>query len=114
MQKFLKMIAQLDRTTSTNEKISAIADYFSHADPKDAVWGLFFLSGKRFKRLVSAQKLRQWCQEELSIPDWLFIESYARVGDTAEAIALLFRGETPIPEKRPFSQWIEEFILPLR
>ena len=87
---------------------------FPRPNPKMLSGVSFFLSGKRFKRLLSSQKLRLWCQEAVKIPDWLFLESYARVGDTAEVIALLLRGQQHIPETRSLSQWIQEFIFPLR
>lgn len=117
MKIFLNLLAELDQTTSTNDKVDAIARYFSKLETdgaKDAIWGLFFLSGKRFKRLISSNKLREWCQEEVAIPDWLFKECYARVGDTAEVISLLFKGEENVLETSSLSHWIEEFILPMR
>lgn len=114
MEQFLALIQKLDTTTSTNEKINAIASYFSQANPADAVWALFFLSGHRFKRLLSVQKLRLWCQEEANIPDWLFVESYGLVGDTAELISLLIHEQIQLPLAHSLHQWIEDFILPLR
>lgn len=114
MRDFIALIQSLDSTTSINEKVDAIARYFRKALAEDAVWGLFFLTGNRFKRLVSAAKLRQWCQECAGIPDWLFIESYARVGDTAEVIALLLPNQGGSAEERPLGRWISEVVLPLK
>lgn len=114
MHEFVKLIETLDSTTSTNEKVDAISNYFINTAPENAVWALFFLSGHRLKRLVSTQKLRTWCLEETNIPEWLFMESYAHVGDTAELIALLFQHNANNVEERNFSKWMEEVILPLR
>ena len=114
MQEFIKLIEKLDTTTATNEKTAAIASYFSRVPAADAVWALFFLSGNRFKRFVSGQKLRQWCEEVSQIPDWLFLECYARVGDTAELIALMIQTEKQNVEMRSLNSWMEEFIIPLK
>jgi hypothetical protein len=37
--------------------------YFQQTPPEDAAWGLFFLTGRRLKRLVCPQVLRQWVCE---------------------------------------------------
>ncbi|MCE5316147.1 MAG: ATP-dependent DNA ligase [Parachlamydia sp.] len=114
MRNFIDLIKSLDSTTSTNEKVDAIARYFRHSQPQDAVWGLFFLTGNRFKRLISSVKLREWCQELAGIPDWLFIESYARVGDSAEVIALLLPSQEGGEEERSLGSWMAEIVLPLK
>lgn len=114
MRDFIALIQALDSTTSTNEKVDAIARYFRKAKAEDAVWGLFFLTGNRFKRLVSAIKLRQWCLDLAGIPEWLFVESYARVGDSAEVVALLLPSQEGSQEERRLGGWMSEVILPLQ
>ena len=114
MRRFVELIEILDVSTATNDKINAIAKYFKETPQEDAAWALFFLSGHRFKRLVSSIKLQLWCQQEAQIPDWLFVESYAHVGDTAELIALLIHQDRHVEERRSLSKWINELILPLR
>jgi DNA ligase 1 len=115
MKQFLDLIQQIDSTTSTNEKVHWIAKYFSNASPADAAWALFFLTGKRFKRLISSLKLREWCLQETKIPHWLFVESHAQVGDTAEVISLLIKGDPSAPpDPRSFDEWMNELILPLK
>lgn len=114
MQRFFTLIDDLDSTTSTNEKVHKIAAYFSSCSPEDGAWALFFLSGQRFKRFLSLQKLRQWCQEITNIDDWLFAEALSRVGDSAEAISLLL----PQPRERVLKEeslvkWLEHHIFPL-
>jgi DNA ligase-1 len=41
MKAFAALYDTLDRTTSTNAKVAAIADYFRRAPPGDAAWALF-------------------------------------------------------------------------
>jgi len=106
----------LDATTSTNAKVEAMASYFRVAPPEDAVWALYFLTGRKLKRLVGSRPLREWVLELTGVPDWLFEETYAVVGDLAEVIALLLdsvpRGE--LQEDRPLSWWLQERLQPLR
>ena len=52
MRKFARLFAAIDETMRTNEKVDAMVDYFRSADPADAAWAVWFLSGGRPKRLV--------------------------------------------------------------
>lgn len=130
MKHFAALFERLDQTTKTNEKITALAEYFSHAmaahdsvDPvmaKDAAWAIHYLSGRRAKRLVKTGTLRRLAARVAGIPDWLFEESYDSVGDLAETINLivppgnrLAAGGPGGNSDRSLSQWIEDFILPL-
>lgn len=45
MRTFARLFATLDETMRTNEKVSAMADYFATAAPADAAWAVYFLSG---------------------------------------------------------------------
>jgi DNA ligase-1 len=89
MKRFAALFAALDGTTKTGAKTAALADYFRHAPEADRVWTVALLTGRRPKRAVNATELRQWAAQAAGIPDWLFEESYAVVGDLAETIALL-------------------------
>ncbi len=63
--------------------------YFRDAPPDDAVWAMFFLTGRRFLRLVNTRQLREWACKHAAVPLWLLDESYESVGDLSETIALL-------------------------
>ena len=89
MKRFSDLYQTLDQTTSTNAKVDAMVDYFRHAPAADAAWAVYFLSGRRLKRLIGAAKLRQWLAESSDLPEWLVEDCYASVGDLAETIALL-------------------------
>jgi DNA ligase-1 len=86
---FADLYDALDRTTSTNAKVAAIVEYLRSAPAADAAWALFFLTGRRLKRLLPSRLLHAWTLELTGLPEWLVKESYAAVGDQAEAIALL-------------------------
>jgi DNA ligase-1 len=122
---FSKLFQDLDQTTSTLEKIDLVAEYLVQADPHSAAWGLYFLTGRRTKRLISSRDLQGWALTYLNIPQWLFEESYARVGDTAETIALLsplVQSAAPQGARMmttPHShillhEWMENRILPMQ
>ncbi|MDC0710106.1 ATP-dependent DNA ligase [Stigmatella sp. ncwal1] len=116
MRRLADLYEALDATTSTNAKVEAMVRYFREAPPQDAAWGLYFLTGRRLKRLLTSKLLSQWTQELTGVPDWLFDEVYASVGDLAEVIALLLdQYERPAaPEEMPLSWWLEERLLPLK
>jgi DNA ligase 1 len=116
VKRFTALYDAIDATTSTNAKVAALAAYFRDAPPADAAWAIFFLTGRRLKRLIAWPLLREWTQSLTGVPDWLVMESYAAVGDMAELIALLFDAFPPgDPEPdASLAEWVENRLLPLR
>jgi DNA ligase 1 len=116
MKRFADLYDALDSTTSTLEKVEAMANYFRSTNPADAAWALFFLTGQRLKRLIPPSRLVDWTFALRDLPGWLVEESYAAVGDLAETTALLLDQGLP-PEagdSASLSEWIEGRILPLK
>lgn len=113
MRDFAQLYARLDETTKTNEKVAAMVDYFTDASPADAAWAVYFLSGRRIKRVISGRDLAAWATAELDIPDWLFGECYDAVGDIAETITLLLPDAGQSSDE-PLTHWVEQRLLPLR
>jgi len=89
MNDFTNLYWRLDATTSTNEKIAALRDFFAAAPPDDAACGLAVLCGGRQLRSVSSTQLREWAAAATGLAPWLVEECYAHVGDLAETLALL-------------------------
>lgn len=116
MERFAELFNLLEQMKSTSEKVLSIKNYFEAASSNDAAWALFFLSGNRLKRLITERMLFEWCMEDLALPEWLMVESYSAVGDTAETIALLMLKKTKhhSPSSLPLSEWMEKRILPLQ
>ena len=116
MKKFSALYEALDRTTSTNAKVAALVEYFRTAPPADAAWAVFFLTGRRLKRVVPSAGLREWSQEVTGIPDWLMGECYSAAGDFGELVALALDAVPPGPPEPdlPLAQWVEERLLPLQ
>ena len=112
MRRFAELYAEIDASTRTTEKVDAMVQYFRDADPADAAWAVYFLSGGRPKRLIPVRRLATWAGEESDVPPWLFEECYASVGDLAETIALLLPA-TARTSDRPLHEWIAEQLMPL-
>ncbi len=94
MQRFAHLIERMDATTSTNEKVQALADYFEQAPENDKLWTIALLSHRRPKRSLRTTDLKVWAAEAAGIPFWLFDECHHIVGDLSEAIALVVPGNT--------------------
>src|SRR5690348_10673377 len=107
MRRFVQLYAALDRTGSTTAKRDAIAAFLHDAPPADAAWAVYVLGGGKLRRLASVTELRQATGAATGYPDWLIDESYAHVGDLAEAIALLLPpGERS--DDTPLHVWMEQ------
>ena len=116
MRAFLALYGSLDATTSTNEKVEAMQSYFSNVPPEDAAWALYFLSGKRIKRLAKRSDLKHWLVEASGYSQWMIDECYESVGDFAET-AVLLTSHCTVPDPKAveikLSNWVEQKLLPL-
>src|SRR5688572_10163329 len=116
MGRFAALFDQIDSTTSTNAKVAAMARYFAEAPPADAAWAVFFLTGRRLKRLVPYAAIHDWTISDTRLPSWIIEECYSVVGDGAETAALVL-DQLPIVQNGaplPLAAWVEERILSLR
>lgn len=95
MRRFTTLFGELDACSGTSARVEALAAYFAAAAPADAAWALHLLLGKQRRRLITGRRLRQIALEGSALPEWLFDDCYAQVGDTAETIALLWRQLEP-------------------
>jgi DNA ligase-1 len=115
MEGFASMVAALDRSNSTLDKVAAMRAYLLTAPDGDCAWAVYFLAGGRPRTLVATRLLREAAREAAGVPEWLFDECYQAVGDLAETIALL------LPESCEASDaggtldtWMRSRLLPLR
>ena len=113
MKAFAQLYANLDETTSTNAKRQFLEDYFRQAQPADAAWAVYFLSGGRPRQLVPTKVLRELAIKMANVPEWLFEESYQAVGDLAETFSLLLP-EAEHSSDEGLAWWLENALLPLR
>jgi DNA ligase-1 len=113
MRLFTELYVELDQTNKTNEKIEAMRFYFERAEPADAAWAFYFLSGRKPRQIVPSKFLREWSIELSGIPEWLYLESRDTVGDGAETSALLLPNNSSVDET-PLHILVEQQLLPLR
>lgn len=113
MISFTRLVWQLDSTTKTNEKVAALRQYLERSNPRDAIWAIHLLMGRRLKRLIGVRLLAQWATERVGMAEWMFEECYDRVGDLAETISLIL----PPPKKHQpiaLADLIENILLPMQ
>lgn len=107
---FSKLLRNLSQTTSTNDKIALLVEYFTYTEEEeDKNWALYILTGNTPKRKVSSSLLRQWTSEITNLPLWLLEECYHVVGDLADTLALLnpYSGEST---SRSLSWWMNFLV----
>ena len=75
MQHFSTLISTVEVTNKTNAKIDALVRFFREADDNDKMWLIALFTGKRPKRPVNSNLMRQWVLEVTGLPEWLFNES---------------------------------------
>ncbi|MBP6575719.1 MAG: ATP-dependent DNA ligase, partial [Chryseobacterium sp.] len=109
MQHFAQLINALESTNKTNAKIDAIVDYLERAPDDDKLWFIALFTGKRPKRNVNTNYMKEWALEIIQLPFWLFQESYSSVGDLGETISLILPPPTEKIEKT-LSEWMTEII----
>ncbi|MFQ6538849.1 MULTISPECIES: ATP-dependent DNA ligase [Aphanothece] len=110
MRDFAALIEVLDHTSGTSARVAVLEAWFGAAPAADAAWALHCLLGKQRRRLITGRRLRQICLEASGLPEWLFEDCYAQVGDSAETIALLWRQHQPQAGEEPtapLQDWME-------
>lgn len=105
MKRFTELIAQLEMSNKTNDKIAALVSYFSEANELDKPYVIAMFTGKKPRRPVSTALIKEWAIELSGLPPWLFAESYHSVGDLSETIALILPPPTKTTDL-PLHQWI--------
>ena len=123
MREFALLYDRVDSTTSTNAKVAAMAAYFQAAPRADAAWAVFFLTGRRLKRLLQYALIHEWTMAATGVESWLMEECYSVVGDGAETAALLLdqmpnaptdEGNATAGGSLPLAEWVEDRILRLK
>ena len=115
MEGFASMVAALDRSNSTLDKVAAMRAYLVTAPDEDCAWAVYFLAGGRPRMLVASRLLREAAREAAGVPEWLFDECYQAVGDLAETIALLLPESGEAADSgETLDAWMRSRLLPLR
>ncbi|WP_333851902.1 ATP-dependent DNA ligase [Epilithonimonas sp.] len=109
MKNFAELINALESTNKTNAKIDAIIDYLERTPDDDKVWFIALFTGKRPKRNVNSNYMKEWALEITQLPSWVFQESYSSVGDLGETLSLILPPPTEKIE-RTLSEWMNDII----
>ncbi|QJC55276.1 Multifunctional non-homologous end joining DNA repair protein LigD [Polaromonas vacuolata] len=115
MKLFARLCEALESPASS-AKQAALADYFAAAEPADAAWAVYLLTGGKLGKLVDLKLLRALACQQAGIADWLFETCYQSVGDLAETIALILPTTAFSSELADagLAFWIQARLLPLR
>jgi DNA ligase-1 len=113
MEKFAALYQQLDRSNRTSDKLEALRDYFKTAEPEDAIWAVYLLSGRKIGRTITSTQLRNWAAEVSGFPLWMLNECYSVVGDLSETLSLLIPFEKPSATPPHLREIVEERLKPL-
>lgn len=105
MKRFSEFYINLEKTNETSEYIEIIKDYFLQTNDNDKLWVLYLFYRGRIKNKFGISQLKQWAIEYSHIPEWLFDESYASVGDLAETISLILP-DNILDNEKNLSDWI--------
>src|SRR5687767_12133670 len=114
MKRFTQLFIEMDRTTRSSVKLEAMVRYVREAPPHDAAWGLYFLSGRKLKRLTNWRVLDEAIRAETNLPEWLVGASYEAVGDSAEMMSLLYPREPAEALDESLHEVVAKRLLPLR
>lgn len=109
MKDFATLINAIDSTNKTSLKQEAIMGFLRVAPSEDKLWFLALFTGKKPKRNINSNFMRQWAMEIAQIPEWLFQESYSSVGDLGETISLIL----PAAENKvdlSLSDWMNKIM----
>jgi DNA ligase-1 len=110
LKRFAQLIAQLETSNKTNDKIAALVSYFSTADEQDKPYVVAMFTGKRPRRPVNTALIRLWATVLSGIPPWLFAESYHSVGDLSETIALVLPPASRNTDRK-LHEWIGDLAM---
>lgn len=89
MNSFVELFLAVDQSNSTQDKVQALHKFFLDASPTETAWTTALFSGRRPRVPVKRKVVRTAALRTTELPDWLFDECYAAVGDMSETLSLL-------------------------
>jgi DNA ligase-1 len=115
MRLFANLCEALE-SPADSAKQAALAGYFAAAQPADAAWAVYLLTGGKLGKLLDLKLLRALACQQAGIADWLFETCYQTVGDMAETIALILPAATKAHELADagLAFWLLARLLTLR
>jgi DNA ligase-1 len=107
MKRFVQLFHELDSTTSSNKKVDALVSYLHEVSSDDKIWTIALFTGRHPRRAVKTAQLRHWAATMANLPDWLFAECHAIVGDLSETIAAVLP-DYDNPTNETLAWWMQK------
>ncbi|MBK9355591.1 MAG: hypothetical protein IPN09_16975 [Bacteroidetes bacterium] len=89
MRQFYNLIMEIQKSLSAEEKGLCLLNYFEKSAPSERLFGLALILGKRNKRYISSDTLKNWFVEISGFTEWLIDNCLAVSGDLSETISLI-------------------------
>ena len=89
MNRFIDLIRLLQQEKDGLIRLNALTHYFTDLNPRDFLWSIALLSGKKLFRKIPSGKLLEIAKELPHLPEWLIDECISVTGDSAEGLSLL-------------------------
>lgn len=108
MEDLARLCRLLESAASPADQAGCVRAALIAAEPPDRAWTLFWLAGRRRKRVLTFAQLQELAKQAAPFPQWLFDESQQTVGDAAETAALLM-ARPYAPDSSPsLAAWMNE------
>lgn len=117
MKSVARLYTSLESANSISDKkehaiavVAAFRSTFASSSREDLPWLLAFVLGKGINKVLTTARMRSWAIQESGIPEWLFADSHALVGDIVETISLVVYGDDTYAEEPlcDFMQFMDE------
>lgn len=110
MKRFADLFLRLDQTNKTSDRVEALKSYFLSAPDRDKIWALALFTGRRPPSIFKSRQVHAWALEQADIPEWLFYECYSSVGDQAETVSLILKGQAASTSDRSLDDWFRSML----
>ena len=107
---FVSLYRRIDQTNSTLDKTEALRDFFTSSDQTESDLTVSLILGFLPPKRLKTKDLMPKVLERAQVPEWLFDEAYASVGDLAETISLMVAKPDGVPLTTDVSVWLKENI----
>jgi DNA ligase-1 len=105
---FVSLYRKIDQTNSTLDKVDALREFFVLADRDESDLTISLILGNLPPRRLKTKDLLSIVLQKTNVPEWLFDEAYASVGDLAETISLMVAKPESTAFEGDLSIWLKE------
>jgi DNA ligase-1 len=103
---FVSLYRSLDETNSKLDKVEALRHFFLQANPTEVALAMSLILGNLPPKRLKSRELVEAALAKTKIPEWLFDECYASVGDLAETVSLIVANKNAGALESDLSEWM--------